>query len=396
MRKIAARQIFTFAGPPLVNGVITLDEDGWVRSVEGEEANSKEGPVAEFYDGIVVPGFVNCHCHLELSHLLGQLPEKQGIGNFLDGINRKREAAAEVVIQAARNADRSMVQQGIAGVGDISNTEITTEIKQSSKIRYFTFIETFGFSPARAEKAIRLAQTIKERYDRAGLSSSIVPHAPYSVSDALWEKIRNLNLSDASVLSVHNQESLAEEQFFRTGGGPLGEHIRDNLGLDTSLWAPSQTGSLAAVLPKLPEGRPLLLVHNTFTSSDDLRLLKNWRKENLFLVLCPNSNLFIEDQLPPVDLFREEGMTLCLGTDSLASNHSLSLFSEVVTIHRYFPHIPLEELFRWACLNGALALGMTDRLGTISPGKNPGLVLISYVDFCHMTLTARSTALKIA
>jgi cytosine/adenosine deaminase-related metal-dependent hydrolase len=107
-------------------------------------------------------------------------------------------------------------------------------------------------------------------------------------------------------------------------------------------------------------------------------------------VFCPNSNLYIENQLPPVFLFRKENLNICLGTDSLASNHELSVLAEMITLQIHFPEIKLEELVCWATLNGAKALKMENRFGSFEVGKNPGVNLISGIDFKTMKLTEKS------
>jgi aminodeoxyfutalosine deaminase len=135
----------------------------------------------------------------------------------------------------------------------------------------------------------------------------------------------------------------------------------------------------------------LLLVHNTFTKKEDLEELKKIHSaENTFLVLCPNSNLYIENQLPPVSLFREEELNICLGTDSLASNHELSVLSELITLQLYFPELKLFDLLQWATLNGAKALQVDDTFGSFEAGKKPGVNLISGIDFKMMKLTKQS------
>jgi cytosine/adenosine deaminase-related metal-dependent hydrolase len=132
-------------------------------------------------------------------------------------------------------------------------------------------------------------------------------------------------------------------------------------------------------------------VHNTFTKKEDLDELRKIRStENTFFVLCPNSNLYIENQLPPVPLFRDENLNICIGTDSLASNHELSVLAELITLQLNFPEIKLEELIKWATINGAKALQIEDKFGSFEAGKKPGVNLISGIDFKTMKLTEKS------
>ncbi len=396
MRRFSADWIFTLAGPPLKKGVVQVSDEGVVTGIGEPDNLSRTSAGTEFHSGIIVPGFVNCHCHLELSHLKEKITGNRGIGDFIGEISRKREVPEEEMTTAAALADTEMFSEGTAGVGDVSNTGLTLNIKRYSKISYFTFVEVFGFHPSRAEKATETALSIQESFRLASLPSSIVPHSAYSVSDLLFEKIGGLSADVCPILSVHNQESEDEERFFKTGDGPIFEHLVYNLGIDVSHWHPSPGGPLRLIIKRLPAGKSLLLVHNTFTEQKDISILKQYRKTgNTYLVLCPNSNLFISGNLPPLPLFRSENFPICIGTDSFASNSRLSVLSELITLQRHFPETTTHELLDWACRNGAEALGMKKQLGTIEPGKKPGLVLISDFDLRYMRFTPESNAFRL-
>ena len=391
MRKIAATYIFTGNQPPIKNGILTCSPDGKILEISGNNKKITEQPGLEFYSGILVPGLVNTHCHLELSHLKGKIEEKTGIGGFIGQINVLRNQENENVEKAIQFADRKMWAAGTAAVGDISNSTLTLETKKNSKIFYHTFIESFGFHPSRAERAFDYAQFVQFQFKEKGLSNCIVPHSPYSVSKPLFEKIKENAIIKNSILTIHNQESESESEFFTNGTGAIANHLQNNLGIDISHWETTGKSSLISILQYLPKENQLLLVHNTFTKKEDLEELKRMRSiENTFFVLCPNSNLYIENQLPPVSLFRNENLNICLGTDSLASNHELSVLAEMITLQVNFPEIKLEELIRWASLNGAKALQIEDNFGSFDVGKKPGVNLISGIDFKSMKLTVHS------
>jgi aminodeoxyfutalosine deaminase len=396
IRRFSATWVYTLTSPPLKNGIVSVDEKGEIVDIKDTNGHLPELERLEHHSGIIVPGFINAHCHLELSHLKEKLSRNNGIGGFLGQINLLRNMQEDVMLAAAQKADREMYHQGIVAVGDISNSSLTISVKSSSLIDYFTFVETFGFHPSRAARAIDIAMLIWYRFNDEGLSATIVPHSPYSVSKELFDEISYLNDSMSSILSMHNQESAAENEFFITGTGPLRQHIVENLGIDAAHWRPTGKNSLESVLPVIPENKKLLLIHNTFTTASDIITLRNFRRtDNVFMVLCPNANLFIENCLPPVELFRTEGLNICLGTDSLASNHHLSVLSEMVTIQHHFPHIELEELLTWACLNGAKALQMDYKLGTLEVGKKPGLVLIKGADLKNRRLNPNSSVQRL-
>jgi len=391
VRKIAATYIFPGNHPPIKNGILTCSPDGTIVEISGSNEKITEQSGLEFYSGILVPGFVNTHCHLELSHLKGKIEEKTGIGGFIGKINQLRNQETENTEKAIQVADRKMWAAGTAAVGDISNSNLSIDTKKSSKIFYHTFIESFGFLPSRAERAFDYARFIQFQFKERNLANSIVPHSPYSVSQLLFEKIKANAIAEKSILTIHNQESESESEFYSKGTGAILNHLQNNLGIDTSHWQPTGKSSLISILQFLPVENQLLLVHNTFTTKEDLNELRKIRAtENTFFVLCPNSNLYIENRLPPVQLFKEENLNICLGTDSLASNRELSVLSEMITIQYNFPQLKLEELIQWASINGAKALQIENQFGSFEVGKNPGVNIISGIDFKTMKLTEKS------
>ena len=139
--------------------------------------------------------------------------------------------------------------------------------------------------------------------------------------------------------------------------------------------------SLENYYERLNEASNIILVHNCFTNQADIELVRSVSEKKLvkaqtFFCLCPNANLYIEKTLPPLDLFRENKCEIVLGTDSLASNHSLDIMSEIRTIKKNFESVPLEEMLKWATWNGANALKMDRVLGSFEKGKRPGVILI--------------------
>lgn len=390
-RRFSASWIFPLHAPPLKNGIVEVDDQGVIVSLTDTGGSLTEMERLEHHSGIITPGFINTHCHLELSHLYGVIPPREGLSAFLGGISQLRTAPEEVILQAAIKADRDMFLRGISATGDVSNSAVTVTVKQNSPIRYFTFVESFGFHPSRAEKSFSQAMAVLKRFHESSLAASVVPHAPYSVSDELFSFISRLGQQESSIISMHNQESEAENRFFQSGDGLLVNHFVRNLGLDTSSWKPTGKNSLESVIRHLPADKPLLLIHNTFMTRHDIAHLKKVRGcSDTYLVLCPGSNLYIENRLPPVGLFREEQMNICLGTDSLASNSTLSILAEMKLLQDHFPGLNLNELLIWACNNGSKALKLDSDFGTLEPGKKPGLILITGIDLINFRLTSAS------
>jgi aminodeoxyfutalosine deaminase len=397
VRKIAATYIFPGNQPPLKYGILICENDGTVIEVVDTGGKLYEQAGLEYYSGIIVPGFVNAHCHLELSHLKGKIPHHTGLPGFLGYINQLRNAPSETIETAAKKADSEMKTSGIAAAGDISNSDLTLQIKRHSNIYYHTFAEAFGFMPSRAEKAFMLAEDVQKLFVNAGLPSTVTAHSPYAVSETLFRMIADKALQEECILSVHNQESMAELELLRQGTGPLADHYTNHLLLDISHWKPTVQNPMEYLLQCIPVNNQLLLVHNTYTSQNDISLLKKYREDfNTFIIICPNSNLYIENRLPPVMLFKEENLNICIGTDSLASNDNLSVLQEMIILQQHFPQIKLEELIHWGCLNGAKALNIDDRFGSFEKGKKPGINLITGADLQNLQLapTCRVKALN--
>ena len=391
MRRFSAHYIFTGTGTVLVKGIITLTDQGVVADIIDTHGEPEEKAGVEFYNGVITPGFVNAHCHLELSHLRAAFPEKTGLPVFLKNVAQRRNLEQNRVIDEACRADTELWQNGVVAVGDVSNTNVTFPLKSKSKITYHTFIETLGFLPGRADKVFSMAEDYFEEACELKLSASIVPHSPYAVSEELFGKISAFAESKGSVLSMHSQECSDEDDLFRSGNGEIFRHLSENLKLDLSSFEPTGNSALESVIGWLQRECNLLLVHNSTTMQHDLDLIK-WNRQlsRTWFVLCPVSNLFIENRLPDIELFRRNKLQICLGTDGLSSNRKLSLLEEMKAVQTHFPGIPFVELVTWATRNGAEALKMNAWAGTIEIGKRPGINLITGMDLQQLRLQPNS------
>ena len=159
---------------------------------------------------------------------------------------------------------------------------------------------------------------------------------------------------------------------------------------------PARNSSLESTISFYPDLKKLLLVHNTFTSRKDIELAtKHFDQNKVYWVLCPNANLYIENRLPEVLIENRENIEICIGTDSLASNYSLSILEEMKTLQKHFPSISLGELIKWASLNGAKALGIEDKYGSFEVGKKPGVVWINKISYPGLELTSESNSLRL-
>jgi cytosine/adenosine deaminase-related metal-dependent hydrolase len=385
MKHFSAQYIFTNAGPPLKRGIISASDDGTIAGIEDTGGKLVEKEAVEFYNGIIIPGFVNCHCHLELSHMRDMIPPKNGLAEFLRLFRTGREADMEKIITSASLTDSDMFNDGIVLCADVCNNDSTFSIKKRSKIKYISLLEIFGIDP---DKAIRRMNEIYQVADNAksiGLPYSLVPHSVYSISLTLFSLILAETRSN-KVTSVHFMETRAEKMLLENREGPLMDSYKESELVKGDL--ETVRDHATAVLQEITDSGNLILVHNTYTDRATIRKVK--KRRNLFWCLCPNANLYIEDHLPPLDLLMEENCPIVIGTDSLASNHRLSILEELKTLQKFFPSVPLSELILWATLNGAKALGEEALFGTIQPGKKPGLLLLQDIDLHKMRLLPES------
>jgi len=384
MRKFSAHRIYPVSGPPISYGIIETTDDGTILNIRNTGGQPIEEAGLEFYPGIIIPGLVNAHCHLEYSHVAGLIPQHTGIAGFVSAISKIRTSDPEKIREAANYADRKMYQEGVSGAGDISNTGITLSTKQNSRLQYHTFVEVFGLDKANAAIRFEQALQLAKAFSDAGLPHSISPHAPYSVGVDLWELLSRENRLTRRI-SIHHDESPDERGLLERRTGTMVEDFRQ-AGFDLTL-IPDEAPDIFKLLGKYLPDSDWILVHNTIT---DPLPAPGSLKSGVFWVLCPRSNLYIENLLPDIEGFAASGLTVCLGTDSLASNLNLSVLDEMKTIVEAAPGIAFDTVLRWATLNGARALGMEKNLGTIEKGKNPGLVNIPVFDWKNDRLSADS------
>ncbi len=379
MRSLSAQYVITNSGPLLKRPVITVDDDGMIISIEDTGGDLKEKASVEFYNGIIIPGFVNCHCHLELSHMKGSVARGTGLGHFIEAIRNTRAGSDETIIRSAVSADAGMFREGVSLCADICNSALLFGAKKESRVRYINLLEVFGIDPDRASKRISELDSLAEEAAEAGLPYSLVPHALYSMSVTLLRLLREKTIYN-SVTSVHFMETPGEAQFLKTHSGPLMESY-ERSGLNPSRLETVMSHADAIMNEITPNGS-LIVVHGTFADRDTVKTIM--KRKNLYWCLCPDSNLFIEGRVPPLDLLRSEGCEIVIGTDSLASNSKLSMVDEIKTLQLHFPATTIEELVLWATLNGARALGEEDSFGKLEAGKKPGIVLLQDLDLSAM------------
>lgn len=379
-RKFSADKIFN--GFEFFNQehVLITDEAG---KVEGLVPVNEAGDDVEKLNGILTPGFINAHCHLELSHLKDVIPPHTGLIPFLLDVVGKRDFPMEIILDRIEKAEQEMYNDGIVAVGDIGNTANTLSTKQRSKIKWNNFVEVLSFSdemsPARMQQYGDVLQSFLDAEKTLSphhFKSALVPHAPYTISNITFQEINKRTTN--AVISMHNQENPAEDVLYKSGDGDYLPFLKI-FGFDKSPFPITGKSSLRSCLPHFTNNQRLLLVHNTFIPEEDIDFAIDYAKAHLagiHFCLCVNANLYIENKVPPVNMLLDHGAELTLGTDSYSSNWQLSIAAEIKTIKERMPDLPLDLILQWATINGAKALDRADELGSFEKGKTPGIVLL--------------------
>lgn len=391
-RRITAEFVYTLDSVESIkNGFVEYDEtDGTVVAVGKCEEDE------EVLKGALVPGFVNAHCHVELSHLYKKFRKGTGMAGFIDQINELRDwAGKEAKTALVKKWMDKMWADGVSAMADISNDDSSFDVKKSHNMYTRTFLEVFGSEPEMCEGVMADVNALNKVADEAGIDAAPTPHSCYTMSPQLLSASAAAGL-EKGFISYHSQESQEEEDLLRSGSGAMYEN-RKRSGMST----PPVTGesSLKYFIDRLADAAPapydqhILLVHNVCLAQEDIEAAKKVMN-NVYWVVCPLSNIFIHNALPPIPLMRENGLAIALGTDSLSSNDDLDMVKEMYCLHKNFPEVPMGEILTWASLNGARFLAKDDQLGSIVPGKKPGIVRISNVDETGC-VTADSSSVRV-
>ncbi len=377
IRRIASNLLLR-GGELLRNPVVEVGRDGEILSVEcyaNQEAIDRT-PTTEFYSGVMMAGFVNVHCHLELSYLRGKIEAGGGFASFASSIAKVRGVSQEE--ERKRAMERSvleMLHEGIVAVGDIVNGDSSFGLKSRSSILYHSFAELFGLREVDAS-------AIKPLLSYPNTTST--PHSIYSLNESAFHAA--ITTTKSKRLSIHFMESPAEAELFR-GEGRLHDWY-SQVGFECDFL--HYASPAERVIRCIPHDQSVIFVHNTTIEERDIDLIMSHFTAPIYWALCPRSNHYISRMSPPTDLLRRKGAQISIGTDSLASNSSLSILEELKLLRG----VPLAERLDWATRGGAAALGL-EKMGEIEVGYHPGINILSGIDYLTMELTDRSRVTRL-
>jgi len=396
MRKIQSDCLFPISSNPIPNGILIFSEKGVISDVIDPAKIDYNVTDIQHFSGIICPGFINTHCHLELSYLKSKIDKNSGLHSFVIQIQKlKKSSRHELIFQYIKEMDEIMCNQGIVAVADILNTTDTLEAKSQSKIYYHNFIELIGSDP---EYADIIFQKGVEKLNDFELNvpqnkTSLTLHSLYAVSRELLENIVAHSQEHSDILSFHHLEGQEEKDYFLNKKGTIPERLK-SFNVDISSFKPSGKTPLETYYNILQKTSNILLVHNIYAHQKDVEFACRNLK-NIWWCLCPNSNLFIENKLPDVNLMINNKCKLTIGSDSLASNSSLNILSELLTLQKKF-NVSTHDLLKMATLNGAQYMKIDNSFGSLCKNKTPGLVLIKNVNPDDFHFNDGSEAVRIS
>lgn len=373
---VRARWVLPIDRAPIADGWVAADPASHRITAIGTGA--PPGQPIDLGDVAILPGLVNAHTHLELSWMAGAIPPAASMDAWIREVVRLRRAGPPggepEMIAAMTRAALASHAAGTVLVGDISNTLLSPRILADMHLRGMVFHELLGFNAADPGLQVREAWDRVAAAERAVTGSDIafnvVAHAPYSVSPALFTEI--VRRARPEPLSIHLGESPEEVEFLRTGTGP----IRDSLvalGVWSDAWSVPACDPVTYVAGLGYVRRGTLIVHGVHLSDD---ALERMRAAGAVLVTCPRSNHWVGAGSPRLSHFYAARLPVAIGTDSLASSPTLSVFDELAEMRRIAPEVSASALLDSATRRGAEALGFGDRYGSLTPGKRAALIAV--------------------
>jgi aminodeoxyfutalosine deaminase len=369
---IRARVVVTMDGPPIENGAVAISGERIVDVGKFSDIAKKHSgeEVVDLGEQALLPGLINAHCHLDYTFLRGKIPQQKSFTDWIRAINTEKAKLSPKDYIASINA--GFVEAKRFGTTTMANLTAFPEVisQIEAPIRTWWFAELIDIrQPLSAENLNALCIQVSRATKYWGLA----PHAPFTASADLYRRCQEIAQRENFLLTTHLAESREEMSMFRDANGPLYEFLKE-IGRDMSD-CDGRTPVDQFMKRAIEGNRPYLLVHVNETSETDLELLKKSAAKDS-IVHCPRSHAYFGHSPFPFQKLRELSSSICLGTDSLASNEDLSLFAEMRAFRKEFPDLSPEEILRMVTLNPARALGQDNAFGKIRTGFLADLIAL--------------------
>ena len=349
-------------------------EDGRVADVGKAASVAGSGPVIDFGACAIVPGFVNAHAHLGLAALRGKIPFNGVFSDWLRALVAAKNAMSrEEHLASLSSGLREAIEAGTTTVADISGEDDGWKLLAESGMRPFAFLEVIAFEKFRAAEAL---DTLVNRLDAVKqfepLNAGLAPHAPYTVSGELIARCADLAEKRRVPFTIHAAESSEEAAFLQGHEGPLAAFLRER-GVSLEEWEPPHLTPVRYLASLGALSARTLLAHCNYLTQEEAEIIK---KSGAHVIYCPRSSEFFARADHPMRRLVDLGVNIALGTDSLASNATLSMLDDVKFLARRHRKVFPAKFWEMATENGAAALGVAKQTGTLEKKKSADMAVI--------------------
>ncbi len=378
MEKTVHRAKYILADPNtlLKNVAVEIASNGCIKNIApwGELSVQPGIKVVDWGAAIVMPGLVNAHVHLELTFLCNSLSRFDSFTDWLSKLIAGRRAwSPEQLRSSIREGIAQSLAAGVTTVGEISSSGVSRELIRDIPLRNVVFEESIAFPPhLAAEKIADMSRILDTSKSGDLYRPGISPHAPYTVSGDLYRGLAELAQLRKLPLATHIAETEDEILFLRKGTGEF-RNFLDAMGLLPPNWNAPGLDPVPYLHSLGVLGNNCLLIHCNYMDDESIRLVARTRSS---IVYCPRSHDFFHHRKHPIRQLLDAGINVALGTDSLASNRTLSLLDEMRFLYKERKDIKAEEILQAATRNGAEALGFGGGLGTLGPGNPADLTVL--------------------
>lgn len=364
---IRARFIFHHEGPPLIDGAVEIRDKnivnlGLYRDLKREASRAK---FIDFEDCVILPILVNSHVHLELSPLRFRIHPSGKFTLWLRQLLKKRSQLSPIEIrESSKIALRELLNEGTGLVGEVTNTALTLDILKEAPLCAYIFQEILSFQGS---------PSLKELKDQEScIRITYSAHSPYTVSPLAIQAIKSYNQKRKKIFCIHCAESPEEIEFLKDGTGHIANLLKER-GRWSDNFVPPGTSPVKYLDTLGVLNQNTLLIHCVHLRDEDFEILST---KNVWVCLCPRSNLYTGVGLPDLPRFLKYKIKLVLGTDSLASNDRLSIFEEIRTLLNFYPQVSALTLLEMATLNGTKLFGFENQL-TLKKGSLANFLVLS-------------------
>src|SRR5882724_4294649 len=386
---IRARAVVTMDGPPIENGAVVVEGSRIVDVGNFNEVRAhNSGEVFDLGEQALLPGLINAHCHLDYTCLRGKIPPQESFADWIRAINtEKAKLSAQDYLASITGGFSEAKRLGTTTIANLTAfPELIAQI--DPPIRGWWFAELIDVrDPNHASELVDLATGALKRARNSGGGIGLAPHALFTASRDLYRRCEEIAQREKILLTTHLAESREEMAMFRDGSAPLYDFMKNigrpmsDCGDQTPLelfldlvgrgGSPNRPRAIEVNRPYLP----WIVAHLNELTESDFDLLEASNRK-FHVVHSPRSHAYFAHSRFPFEKLRALGFNVCLGTDSLASNQSLSLFAEMRAFQRSEPGISPDKILEMVTVNGARALRQRNKLARTRPGFRADLIAV--------------------